>query len=82
MGKVLTALRVSPAEGVEIEELAERLRKVEGANKVTVEDYVFGSKIIKSSFICESEEQKDFEEIVSEVDGVETVQVEECGLIS
>ncbi|OIO25106.1 hypothetical protein COX85_00720 [Candidatus Micrarchaeota archaeon CG_4_10_14_0_2_um_filter_55_9] len=82
MGRVLTLLRISPSECVDIEELAGRLQKIEGANKVSVEDYVFGTKIIKASFIGESEEQQDFEEIVSKVDGVETVQVEECGLIS
>ena len=82
MGKVLTALRVSPVEGVDINDLAEELRKVEGANKVSVEDYVFGTKIIKASFVGESEEQKDFEEIIGKMDNVETVQVEECGLIS
>ncbi|OIO27514.1 hypothetical protein COX86_01010 [Candidatus Micrarchaeota archaeon CG_4_10_14_0_2_um_filter_60_11] len=82
MGKVLTLLRISPAEGVTIEELLERVKKVPGFNTGKIEDFVFGTKIVKASFVCEDKESKDYQEIVAAVEGVENAQVEECGLIS
>ncbi|MFA4946835.1 MAG: hypothetical protein WC607_04860 [Candidatus Micrarchaeia archaeon] len=82
MGKVLTALRISPAEGTSIEELLERVKKIDGCNSARVEDFVFGTKIIKASFVCEDKASKDYQEIVAAVDGVENAEVEEVGLIS
>lgn len=82
MGKVLTLLRISPAEGVSPEELLKRVKKVEGCNSAKIEDFVFGTKVVKASFVCEDRESKDFQEIVSAVEGVENAQVEEVGLVS
>jgi len=82
MGKVLTLLRISPDEGVEVNALCERVKKIGGCNSAKVEDYVFGTKVIKASFVCEVKDAKDFEEIARGVEGVSEVQVEEVGLIS
>ena len=82
MGKVLTLLRISPDEGVDVNELCERVKKTADCNSAKVEDYVFGTKIIKASFVCDDKAAKDFEEIVRGVEGVSEVQVEEVGLIS
>ena len=81
MGKVLTALKVFPEEGVDVEQLRESMTKVEGYNTAKVEDYVFGQKIVRATFICEDGENKDYEEIVAKVAGVSSCQVEEVGLI-
>ncbi|MFH1106595.1 MAG: hypothetical protein V1787_01745 [Candidatus Micrarchaeota archaeon] len=83
MGKVLTRLKVFPAEGFDAEKLRENVSKVEGCNSAKVEEYVFGAKIVVASFVCEDKESKDFEEIVrAQVQGVSEVQVDEVGLVS
>ncbi len=82
MGKVLTVLKVFPVEDFELERLRDNVSKVEGCNSSKIIDYVFGSKIIQASFVCEDAQSKDFEEIVRKVEGVNEVQVEEVGLIS
>jgi translation elongation factor EF-1beta len=82
MGKVLTVLKVFPEEGTTLEELSGRVKKVEGCNSCKIIDFVFGSKIIQASFVCEDSKSKDFEEIVAKVAGVSEVQVEEVGLVS
>ncbi len=81
MGKVLTAMRVFPEEGQELEKLIEGLKTVRGFNTAKIENYVFGTKIIKASFICEDGETIDFEELVKAVPGVSEVNVDEVGLI-
>lgn len=81
MGKVITVLRINNAEGTSQEQLIESLKKIEGFNSAKLEDYVFGTKIIKASFICNDGENKDYEEIVSQIPGVESIQVEEVGLL-
>ena len=81
MGKVITVLRINNAEGTTQEQLIESFKTVEGFHTAKIEDYVFGTKIIKASFICNDGENKDYEEIVSKVPGVESIQVEEVGLI-
>ncbi len=81
MGKVLTAMRVSPEEGQSFEDVIEKLKTIKGFNTAKIEDYVFGSKIIKASFICEDKDAIDFESIVSQVPGVGEVNVDEVGLI-
>lgn len=83
MGKVLTVLKIFPQEEYDLEKLRENVSKVEGCNSSKIIDYVFGSKIIQASFVCEDAESKDFEEIVrGSVEGVSEVQVEEVGLVS
>ena len=82
MGKVLMVLKVFPLEGVDPEALAERVRKIVGCNSCRVEDFVFGAKIVRASFVCEDKEARDFEEEAKQVDGVSEVQVEEVGLVS
>ena len=81
MGKVLTRLKVFPQENQDLEELKARVEKVEGFNTGKIEDYVFGQKILIASFICNDGENKDYEEIVKQVQGVSEVQVEEVGLL-
>lgn len=81
MGKVLTAMKVFPLEGQDLNNLLADVKKVEGCNKAEVIDYVFGVKVIQASFICEDSSGKDYEEIVKQVPGVSEVQVEEVGLI-
>ena len=81
MGKVLTVLRISPLEDVDVNSLATTISKISGCNSSKVEDFVFGAKIVKASFICEDKEPVDFEALVSQVEGVDNVQVEECGLV-
>ncbi|MFH1751029.1 MAG: hypothetical protein ABH863_05095 [Candidatus Micrarchaeota archaeon] len=82
MGKVLTVLKIFPNEGFDLEKLRFNVTKVEGCNSCKVVDFVFGSKIIQASFVCEDAQSKDFEEIVRKVEGVSEVQVEEVGLVS
>ena len=82
MGKVLTVMKVFPEEGVKLEELQAAILKVEGCNTCKIIDFVFGSKVIQASFVCEDAKSVDFEEIVRKVAGVNEVQVEEVGLIS
>ena len=81
MGKVLTAMRVFPQEGADLNEIVEGIKLVTGFNTAKIEDYVFGSKIIKASFVCEDGENMDFEEMVKAVPGVSEVNVDEVGLI-
>ncbi len=81
MGKVLTLLRVSGAEGQDLNELVETLKTVKGYNTAKIEDYVFGTKVIKASFICEDKDAVDFESVVSQLPGIGEVNVEEVGLI-
>ena len=82
MGKVLTAMKVFPLEGENLDGLLERVRQVQGCAKAEVIDYVFGAKVIQASFVCEDSEGKDYEELVKQVQGVSEVQVEEVGLVS
>ncbi|MBU1198065.1 hypothetical protein KJ765_06185 [Candidatus Micrarchaeota archaeon] len=82
MGKVLTRLKIFPKEGQDAQQLADRIKQTEGCNTSKVEDFVFGTKIVIASFICQDGESKDFEDIVKLVEGVSEVQVEEVGLIS
>ncbi|HLC48604.1 MAG TPA: hypothetical protein VJI13_06015 [Candidatus Norongarragalinales archaeon] len=83
MGKVLTVLKVFPLEEYDLEKLRGNVEKVEGCNSSKIIDYVFGSRIIQASFVCEDSKSKDFEEIVrATVEGVSEVQVEEVGLVS
>lgn len=81
MGKVLTVMRVFPEEGQDLDSLIEKLKTLKGFNTAKVEDYVFGTKIIKASFVCEDGENMDFEQMVKEVQGVSEVNVDEVGLI-
>ncbi len=81
MGKVLTLLTVVPEEQDKIEKMLEELRKISGYNSGKIEDYVFGTKAIKVSFICDDSEARDFEEEISKIQGVSSVSVEEVGLM-
>lgn len=81
MGKVLLAMKVFPLEGENVEELAERVKAVAGCNTSKVIDYVFGTKVVQASFVCEDGENRDFEEEVKALQGVSEVQVEEVGLV-
>ncbi|MFH0713759.1 MAG: hypothetical protein V1722_04635 [Candidatus Micrarchaeota archaeon] len=82
MGKVLTLLRISAEEGKDLNELLEDLKKIQGFNQGKIEDYVFGVKIIKISYVCEDKAAVDYEELTQKVPGVGEVNVEEVGLIS
>ncbi len=81
MGKVLTAMRVFPEEGQDLPQLIEKLKTLKGFNTAKIEDYVFGVKIIKASFVCEDGENMDFEQMVKDTAGVSEVNVDEVGLI-
>ena len=81
MGKVLCVMKVFPEEGVVVEALLEKVKKVDGCNTAKVIDYVFGMKVIQASFLTEDGSGRDFEEEVSKVEGVSNVQVEEVGLV-
>lgn len=81
MGKVLTAMRVFPEEGQDLLQLIEKLKVLKGFNTAKIEDYVFGAKIIKASFVCEDGENMDFEQMVKDTQGVSEVNVDEVGLI-
>ena len=81
MGKVLCVMKVFPEEGVVVEELLEKVKKVDGCNTAKVIDYVFGMKVIQASFLTEDGSGRDLEEEVSKVEGVSNVQVEEVGLV-
>ncbi|MEM0475725.1 MAG: hypothetical protein QW343_02945 [Candidatus Norongarragalinales archaeon] len=78
----MTRLKVFPAEEANVEALLEKIKAIEGNNSAKIEDYVFGTKIIVASFVCEDKAAVDFEERVRAVEGVSEVQVEEVGLIS
>mgnify|MGYP001575454271 CR=1 FL=1 len=81
MGKVLTVMRVFPQEEQDLDVLIESLKKLKGFNTAKIVDYVFGSKIIQASFVCEDGANMDFEEMVKAVPGVSEVNVDEVGLI-
>ena len=81
MGKVISVLKVYPEENFKPEELKANLEKVEGFRNAAIEDFAFGMKIVKASFVCEDSEGKDYEEIVKKVPGVSEVQIEEVGLL-
>ena len=81
MGKVMTVLKIFPAENYSLEKLEENLKSVDGFNSVKEEELAFGIKALIASFICEDSEGKDYEEIVKKIDGVGEVQVEEVGLV-
>ena len=82
MGKVMTVMKVYPAEGADVQKLLDDVYAIKGCNSARIEDFVFGAKIIKASFICEDKEAVDFEEKVKALAGVSEVQVDEVGLIS
>ena len=81
MGKVLTAMSVFPEEGQDLRQLIERLKTLKGFNTAKIEDYVFGVKIIKASFVCEDGDNMDFEQMAKDTPGVSEVNVDEVGLI-
>lgn len=81
MGQVLIVMRVFPKEGHDAAKLAQAVKQVPGCNSSNVEDYVFGTKIVKASFVCQDGENRDFEAEVKDVPGVSEVQVDEVGLV-
>lgn len=82
MGKVMTVMKIYPVEGADMTKLLDTVYAVKGCNSAKIEEFVFGAKILKASFICEDKEPVDFEEIVKKLEGVNEVQVDEVGLIS
>lgn len=82
MGKVLTVMKVYPEEGADVNKLLDEVYKIKGANSARIEEFHFGIKIIKASFVCEDKEGVDFEALVKVLPGVSEVQVDEVGLIS
>ena len=82
MAKVLTVMKVYPEEGADLGKLLDDVYKIEGCNSARLEEFHFGIKIIKASFVCEDSAAVDFEEIVKRIPGVSEVQVDEVGLIS
>ena len=74
-------MRVFPEEGQDLQALIEKLKVLKGFNTAKIEDYVFGTKIIKASFVCEDGENMDFEQMVKDTQGVSEVNVDEVGLI-
>ncbi|MGB9577105.1 MAG: hypothetical protein ACP5O3_00915 [Candidatus Micrarchaeia archaeon] len=82
MGKVMTVMKIYPCEGADLTKLLDAVYSVKGCNSAKIEEFVFGAKILKASFICDDKEGVDFEEIVKKIEGVSEVQVDEVGLIS
>lgn len=82
MGKVMTVLKIFPAEGVSPEQLLEKVKAVEGCNSAKIADYVYGMKMVQASFVCEDSTGTDYEELVRSLEGVDGVQVDEVGLVS
>lgn len=80
MGEVIVVMKVFPLEGTKPEDVLEGVKKVPGFTKGGVEDFVFGTKIVRASFKCMDGENRDFEEDVKKVAGVSEVQVDEVGL--
>jgi len=80
MGKVIVVMKVFPQEGADLKKIIEGIGKIEGATKAIVEDFVFGTKIIRASFECMDGDNRDFEEEAKKVPGVSEVQVDEVGL--
>lgn len=81
MGKVITVLKVFPAEQADLNALLARVKAVTGCVRAEIEEYVFGAKIIQASFECEDAAPRDFEEEVSALEGVSNCQVDEVGLV-
>ncbi|MFQ5405634.1 MAG: hypothetical protein ACE5DI_00545 [Candidatus Micrarchaeia archaeon] len=81
MGKVATVVKVFPVDGADANALLEKVRGVEGCTDARVEDFVFGSKIVRASLMCDDSQGTDFEEILSKLDGVKSVQVENVSLV-
>jgi len=82
MGRVLTLLKVYADEGFTNEQVIEKLKEVKGFNTVKEEPVAFGIKCILASFVCDDKEGTDYEAMVEEIEGVGSVNVEECGLVS
>ena len=82
MGKVMTVMKVYPEEGADLPKLLDEVYAIKGCNSAKIEEFVFGAKIIKASFVCDDKEGVDFEEKVKVLKGVSEVQVDEVGLIS
>lgn len=78
----MTVMKIYPEEGADLQKLLDEVFAIKGANSAKIEDFVFGAKIIKASFICDDKEGVDFEEKVKVLKGVSEVQVDEVGLIS
>ena len=77
----MCVMKVFPEEEQNLEELLQRVLKVEGCNTAKIIDYVFGAKVIQASFITEDGSGRDFESEIAALQGVSNVQVEEVGLI-
>jgi len=81
MGKVITVLKVFPAEEADLNALLLRVKSIAGCVKAEITEYVFGAKIIQASFECEDAAPRDFEEEASGLEGVSSCQVDEVGLV-
>ncbi|NUN11137.1 hypothetical protein HUU53_00650 [Candidatus Micrarchaeota archaeon] len=81
MGKVLCVMKVFPEEQEQINEVLERVQKVDGCNSAKIIDYVFGSKVVQASFVTEDGSGRDFEAEVAALEGVSNVNIDEVGLI-
>lgn len=82
MGRVLTVMKIYPAENIEAEALLSKIFKIEGCVSAKAEEFAFGIKIIKAGFVCEDKTPIDFESIVKKIEGVGEIQVDDVTLIS
>ncbi len=82
LAKVLTVMKIYPEEGAQLHDVLDAVWKVKGCNSARIEEFHYGIRIIRASFVCDDLEGIDFEEVVKKIPGVSEVQVDEVGLIS
>ncbi len=83
MGKVAILLKVFPKDSnVDMSEVMEKTKSIEGVKDAKLEELAFGIKTIKLLVVTENAEKaKEVEQRLREIDGVGEVQIESTSLV-
>ena len=83
MGKVAILLKVFPKDSnVDMSEVMEKTKSIEGVKDAKLEELAFGIKTIKLLVVTENAEKaREVEQRLREIDGVGEVQIESTSLV-
>ena len=83
MGKVAILFKVFPKDSnVDMSEVMEKTKSIEGVKDAKLEELAFGIKTIKLLVVAENAEKaREVEQRLREIDGVGEVQIESTSLV-
>ncbi len=84
MGMAMAVYKVYPEEGVDIDQLAEKIKKVEKVREVKKEPIAFGLELLKVAIIVDDKKDnpEKYEELIRKVEGIRDMEMDSVNLIS